>query len=165
MEKLSVRPGKLCYYPHLVPIIILPLYCYILLSKRILLQKDYTATSVRLNILTSYWLLFIFRIIALLGLFLISVGTGGIKPCVFTFGGDQFRLPEQEKQLLHYTTKFTFAINVGALFSTFLTPELRQSVHCLGRDTCFPLAFGVPAVLMLIAIGNYHHFLVIILIL
>eukprot|EP00102_Acyrthosiphon_pisum_P018742 XP_016655952.1 PREDICTED: peptide transporter family 2-like isoform X1 [Acyrthosiphon pisum] len=92
------------------------------------------------------------KIIALLGLFLISVGTGGIKPCVFTFGGDQFRLPEQEKQLLHYTTKFTFAINVGALFSTFLTPELRQSVHCLGRDTCFPLAFGVPAVLMLAAI-------------
>ncbi|CAI6367983.1 unnamed protein product [Macrosiphum euphorbiae] len=92
------------------------------------------------------------KIIALLGLFLVSVGTGGIKPCVFTFGGDQFRLPEQEKQLLHYTTKFTFAINVGALFSTFLTPELRQSVHCLGRDTCFPLAFGVPAVLMLTAI-------------
>lgn len=107
----------------------------------------------------TYWLIFIFRIIALLGLFLISVGTGGIKPCVFTFGGDQFRLPEQEKQLLHYTTKFMFAINVGALFSTFLTPELRQSVHCLGRDTCFPLAFGVPAVLMLTAIGNYYHFI------
>jgi len=112
------------------------------------------------NILTDFFL--IFRIIALLGLFLISVGTGGIKPCVFTFGGDQFRLPEQEKQLLHYTTKFTFAINVGALFSTFLTPELRQSVHCLGRDTCFPLAFGVPAVLMLTAIGNYHYFITVI---
>jgi len=81
------------------------------------------------------------------------MGTGGIKPCVFAFGGDQFRLPQQEKQLLHYTTKFTIAINVGALMSTFLTPELRQSVHCFGRDTCFPLAFGVPAVLMITAIG------------
>jgi len=103
---------------------------------------------------------FICRIITLLGLFLISVGTGGIKPCVFAFGGDQFRLPEQEKQLLHFTTKFTFAINVGALLSTFLTPELRQSVHCLGRDTCFPLAFGVPAVLMLTAIGNYYRYFI-----
>ncbi|XP_060839691.1 peptide transporter family 1-like isoform X3 [Rhopalosiphum padi] len=92
------------------------------------------------------------KIFALLGLFFISMGTGGIKPCVFAFGGDQFRLPQQEKQLLHYTTKFTIAINVGALMSTFLTPELRQSVHCFGRDTCFPLAFGVPAVLMITAI-------------
>ncbi|XP_026815501.1 peptide transporter family 1-like isoform X2 [Rhopalosiphum maidis] len=92
------------------------------------------------------------KILALLGLFFISMGTGGIKPCVFAFGGDQFRLPQQEKQLLHYTTKFTIAINVGALISTFLTPELRQSVHCFGRDTCFPLAFGVPAVLMITAI-------------
>ncbi|CAH1716129.1 peptide transporter family 1-like [Aphis gossypii] len=95
------------------------------------------------------------RIFALLGLFFISTGTGGIKPCVFTFGGDQFRLPQQEKQLLHYATKFTIAINVGALMSTFLTPELRQSVHCFGKDTCFPLAFGVPAVLMLTAIAIF----------
>lgn len=95
-----------------------------------------------------------YRIVAMLGLFFISVGTGGIKPCVFAFGGDQFRLPEQTEQLLHYTTKFTFAINLGSLVSTFLTPELRQSVHCLHRDTCYPLAFGVPAVLMLVATGN-----------
>lgn len=91
---------------------------------------------------------------AVLGLFLISTGTGGIKPCVFAFGGDQFQLPQQEKQLLHYTTKFIIAINVGSLVSTFLTPELRHSVHCFGRNTCYPLAFGVPAVLMLIAIGD-----------
>lgn len=26
----------------------------------------------------------------MIGLFLISVGTGGIKPCVNAFGGDQF---------------------------------------------------------------------------
>jgi solute carrier family 15 oligopeptide transporter 1 len=30
---------------------------------------------------------------------LIALGTGGIKPCVSAFGGDQFKLPEQEKQL------------------------------------------------------------------
>ncbi|VVC33648.1 Hypothetical protein CINCED_3A018729 [Cinara cedri] len=95
------------------------------------------------------------KVIAILGLFLISVGTGGIKPCVFPFGGDQFRLPEQTDQLLHYTTKFTIAINLGSLVSTFLTPELRHSVHCFGRDTCFPLAFGVPAILMFIAIAFF----------
>ncbi|XP_025204920.1 peptide transporter family 1-like isoform X2 [Melanaphis sacchari] len=91
----------------------------------------------------------------LLGLFFISMGTGGIKPCIFTFGGDQFQLPQQEKQLLRFTTKFIIAINIGSLISTFLTPELRQSVHCFGKDTCFPLAFGVPAILMLTAIAIF----------
>jgi len=141
---------------HLVPII-LPIYNVLSFPLNVYAtpKKLHSHFLWLLRVWTyTHWLLFIFRIVALLGLFLISVGTGGIKPCVFTFGGDQFRLPEQEKQLLHYTTKFTFAINIGALFSTFLTPELRQSVHCFGRDTCFPLAFGVPAVLMLTATGN-----------
>lgn len=31
-----------------------------------------------------------FRILSLLGLSLIALGTGGIKPCVAAFGGDQF---------------------------------------------------------------------------
>jgi solute carrier family 15 oligopeptide transporter 1 len=35
----------------------------------------------------------------LIGLALIALGTGGIKPCVAAFGGDQFKLPEQERQL------------------------------------------------------------------
>jgi len=88
-------------------------------------------------------------------MFFVSLGFGGIRPCIFAFGGDQFQLPQQEKNLLHFATKFTFATHVGSLISKFLMPELRHSVHCLGRDTCFPLAFGVPAVLMLSAIGAY----------
>ena len=31
-----------------------------------------------------------FSVGPMVGLFLISIGTGGIKPCVVTFGGDQF---------------------------------------------------------------------------
>lgn len=97
---------------------------------------------------------FNYRIVAIVGLLLISIGTGGIKPCVYLFGGDQFQLPRQNKQLEHYTTKFMIAINLGALVSTFLIPELRENVHCFGKDTCYPLAFGVPAVTILISIGN-----------
>lgn len=37
-----------------------------------------------------------YRAISLVGLALISLGTGGIKPCVSAFGADQFKLPEQE---------------------------------------------------------------------
>lgn len=33
----------------------------------------------------------IYRALALTGLAVISLGTGGIKPCVAAFGGDQFQ--------------------------------------------------------------------------
>ncbi|XP_037085394.1 solute carrier family 15 member 2-like isoform X2 [Pollicipes pollicipes] len=90
--------------------------------------------------------------ISILGLALIALGTGGIKPCVSAFGGDQFILPQQELQLQQFFSIFYFAINAGSLISTVLTPILRNDVHCFGSDSCYPLAFGVPAVLMVVAL-------------
>lgn len=88
------------------------------------------------------------------GLFLIAVGTGGIKPCVAAFGGDQFILPQQEKYLVTFFSVFYFAINSGSLISSFLTPELRSGVKCFGEQECYSLAFFVPAILMVLSIGN-----------
>ncbi|XP_058985772.1 peptide transporter family 1 isoform X2 [Musca domestica] len=90
--------------------------------------------------------------VTILGLVLIAIGTGGIKPCVSAFGGDQFRLPEQEKQLATFFSLFYFAINAGSMISTSVTPILREDVHCFGDNDCFSLAFGVPAVLMLLSV-------------
>lgn len=89
--------------------------------------------------------------ISFIGLALIAIGTGGIKPCVSAFGGDQFK-PGQERQLQQFFSLFYIAINSGSLISTFLTPVLRQNVSCLGRSDCYPLAFGVPAILMVVAL-------------
>lgn len=33
----------------------------------------------------------------------------------------------------------------------FITPIIRQNVHCFGENNCYPLAFGLPAVLMFTA--------------
>ncbi|EJW78617.1 POT family protein, partial [Wuchereria bancrofti] len=44
-----------------------------------------------------------------------------------------------------------FAINAGSLLAILLTPILRGRVKCFGSEYCFPLAFGVPGVLMLLA--------------
>ncbi|XP_039763196.1 peptide transporter family 1 isoform X2 [Pararge aegeria] len=88
----------------------------------------------------------------ILALLLIAFGTGGIKPCVSAFGGDQFKLPEQEKYLGYFFSLFYFSINAGSLISTFLTPILRADVKCFGENSCYSLAFGVPGVLMIISI-------------
>lgn len=89
------------------------------------------------------------------GLLMIAVGSGGIKPCVAAFGGDQFSLPEQAKQLALFFSLFYFSINAGSLISMSLTPILREDVHCFGDNDCYSLAFGVPAILMITALGEY----------
>lgn len=88
----------------------------------------------------------------IIGLLLIGLGSGGIKPCVAAFGGDQFKIPEQAKQLATFFSLFYFSINAGSLISTYLMPVLRNDVHCFGELSCFSLAFGVPGVLMVISI-------------
>lgn len=96
---------------------------------------------------------------SIIGLLLISVGTGGIKPCVSAFGGDQFVIPQQEKQLVQFFSLFYFAINSGSLLSTFITPILREDVTCLNQSTCYPLAFGVPAILMIVSLRKTGKYL------
>ncbi|XP_017045944.1 peptide transporter family 1-like [Drosophila ficusphila] len=92
------------------------------------------------------------KAVTVVGLLLIAIGTGGIKPCVAAFGGDQFTLPAQSLQLAKFFSLFYFAINAGSLISTTCTPILRADVHCFGDQDCFSLAFGVPAVLMVISV-------------
>ncbi|MBV6478063.1 MAG: Dipeptide and tripeptide permease A [Ignavibacteria bacterium] len=78
-----------------------------------------------------------------IGLTLIAMGAGGIKPCVSAHVGDQFE--EKNKILLEKIFGyFYFSINLGAAISTLLTPVLldKYGPH---------LAFGVPGFLMLFA--------------
>lgn len=78
-----------------------------------------------------------------MGLFLVAVGSGGIKPCVSAHVGDQFG--ESNKHLLEKIFGwFYFAINFGSFFSTLLTPWLLKH-HGPGW------AFGVPGILMALA--------------
>lgn len=94
------------------------------------------------------------REFALLGLVLIAIGTGGIKPCVVPFGGDQFVLPQQEKLLASYFSIFYLSVNLGSFISSAITPVLREDVHCFEEESCYPLAFGTSAILMLSATGK-----------
>ncbi|KAJ0009332.1 hypothetical protein NQD34_001034 [Periophthalmus magnuspinnatus] len=90
--------------------------------------------------------------LSMVGLLLIALGTGGIKPCVAAFGGDQFS-DEQEKQRSTFFSIFYLSINAGSLLSTIITPILRaQQCGIHTKQQCYPLAFGVPAALMVVAL-------------
>nr|XP_047928186.1 solute carrier family 15 member 2 isoform X6 [Anser cygnoides] len=89
-------------------------------------------------------------VLSMVGLFLIALGTGGIKPCVSAFGGDQFE-EEHTSERSKFFSVFYLSINAGSLISTFVTPVLRGDVKCFGED-CYALAFGVPAALMVLAL-------------
>lgn len=62
------------------------------------------------------------------GLVLVAFGTGGIKPCVSAFGGDQFDVTQVAALALYFSV-FYFSINAGSVLSMFITPILRQNVH------------------------------------
>ena len=78
-----------------------------------------------------------------LGLGLIAIGSGGIKPCVSAHVGDQFGQTNSHLLARVYAW-FYFAINVGALASILFAEPL---LHRFGPS----VAFGVPGVLMLVA--------------
>lgn len=78
-----------------------------------------------------------------LGLGLIAIGAGGIKPCVSAHVGDQFG-SQNEHLLSRVFSWFYFSINLGAFISTLLTPLL---LEWYGHH----VAFGIPGVLMGVA--------------
>lgn len=77
------------------------------------------------------------------GLGLIALGSGGIKPCVSAHVGDQFKANQQHLLKKVYEL-FYFMINFGSFFSTLITP---WTLKHYGPS----IAFGIPGVLMFIA--------------
>ena len=83
------------------------------------------------------------RVGLLIGLTLIAIGSGGIKPCVSANLGDQFGLSNR-LLLPKAFSWFYFSINVGAFCSMMLTPTLLEYYGA-------SVAFGVPGILMFVA--------------
>ena len=80
-----------------------------------------------------------------IGLILIAIGAGGIKPCVSANVGDQFG--ESNQHLLSRVFGwFYFSINLGSSFSIWMCPILLRN-----PDYGPKYAFGLPGVLMFIA--------------
>ena len=78
------------------------------------------------------------------GLALIAIGAGGIKPCVSAVLGDQFCAANQALLTMAFAS-FYLAINLGSFVATLVTPALLE--HAGSH-----VAFGVPGVAIIIAV-------------
>jgi len=78
-----------------------------------------------------------------LGLFLISLGSGGIKPLVSSFVGDQFDKSNRSLAQKVYDA-FYWIINFGSFFASLLMPVVLKSYGA-------SIAFGLPGALMALA--------------
>ncbi|GMJ00804.1 NRT1/ PTR family 8.1, ARABIDOPSIS THALIANA PEPTIDE TRANSPORTER 1, peptide transporter 1 [Hibiscus trionum] len=82
-----------------------------------------------------------------LALYLIALGTGGIKPCVSSYGADQFD-DADEKEKKHKSSFFNwfyFSINIGALIAASVLVWIQT-------NKSWGWGFGIPAIAMAIAV-------------
>ena len=77
------------------------------------------------------------------GLFLIALGSGGIKPLVASFVGDQFDQSNKHLAKIVFDA-FYWIINFGSFFASLLMPIFL-------RNYGPSVAFGIPGVLMFVA--------------
>ncbi|KAL0352075.1 UNVERIFIED_CONTAM: protein NRT1/ PTR FAMILY 8.1 [Sesamum calycinum] len=78
---------------------------------------------------------------------LIALGTGGIKPCVSSFGADQFDESDQNEAHKKYAffNWFFFAINMGALLGITLLVYIQVELG-------WAWGFGVPTAVMIVSV-------------
>jgi POT family proton-dependent oligopeptide transporter len=77
------------------------------------------------------------------GLFLIALGSGGIKPLVVSFVGDQFDQTNKHRAKVVFDA-FYWTINFGSFFASLFMPIIL-------REHGAAWAFGVPGILMFVA--------------
>nr|QSV51797.1 nitrate transporter [Chlorophytum comosum] len=84
------------------------------------------------------------------GLYLIALGTGGIKPCVSSFGADQFddTDPTERVKKGSFFNWFYFSVNIGALISSSFLVWVQDNMG-------WGLGFGIPTLFMGLAIGSF----------
>ena len=93
-------------------------------------------------------------LLSLVALFLAGFGTGGIKPCVSSFGADQYAAEssmerDDDPAVRRYFAVFYAAINVGSVLSFLTVPLVRA-------QRGYAAAFALPAVLLTVALASFY---------
>lgn len=85
-----------------------------------------------------------------LGLYLIALGSGRIKSCVYLFGADQFDEtdPKEWVKKGSFSNWFFFIVNIGSLISSSLLVYIQE-------NTGWGIGFKIPALFTGMAIANF----------
>ncbi|KAI4306647.1 hypothetical protein L6164_029907 [Bauhinia variegata] len=88
--------------------------------------------------------------VCFVALYLVALGTGGIKPCVSSYGADQFDDADdaEKEHKSSFFNWFYFSINIGALIASSLLVWIQDNVG-------WGWGFGIPAVAMAIAVVSF----------
>ncbi|KAK3409854.1 hypothetical protein EUGRSUZ_J01932 [Eucalyptus grandis] len=88
--------------------------------------------------------------VCFIALYLIALGSGGIKPCVSSYGADQFDDADEaeKKRKGSFFNWFYLSINIGALIAEFVLVYIQDNVG-------WALGFGIPAAAMAIAVATF----------
>ncbi|KAK3251584.1 hypothetical protein CYMTET_39083 [Cymbomonas tetramitiformis] len=81
-----------------------------------------------------------------LGLYIVALGTGGIKPNVSAFGADQFdeQDPQDMAEKKSFFNWFYFAINLGSLLASLVVVYIQENIS-------WTIGFAIPAVALAVA--------------
>lgn len=85
-----------------------------------------------------------------IGLIIAVVGSGSTRANLTAFGANQYQ-GQPENLKLYFSVQIVF-LKAGSLLGRSISPILREDVKCFGMESCYPLAFGLPAIAMLIAL-------------
>ncbi|BFI13309.1 hypothetical protein MPTK1_4g16240 [Marchantia polymorpha subsp. ruderalis] len=87
------------------------------------------------------------------GLYLIAIGTGGIKACVSAFGADQFDSedPREAKSLPHYFNVFFGSVEMGSLFASTLMIWIQEYKGWKWGYAILAIVMGAALVLLVSA--------------
>lgn len=88
--------------------------------------------------------------VCFLALYIVALGTGGIKPCVSSYGADQFD-DTDEHEKTHKSSFFNWfylSINVGALIAGSILVWIQENIG-------WGVGFGIPAAAMAIAVVSF----------
>lgn len=83
-------------------------------------------------------------------LYLISVGTGGLKPCLEAFGADQFDEEDNKERIMKasFFNWWYFGLCTGAMLAFTILVYIQDNVS-------WGLGFGIPAIVMVVALATF----------
>ena len=92
-------------------------------------------------------------------LYTIALGSGGIRPCVSSFGADQFDVedPKENEQLPRFFNGFYFMITVGVFLSLTLVVYISDYISWGWGFGTLSMAMAIANIIFFIGTPFYRH--------